>query len=69
MTVSPLSHLKIYLKETVEIKLKSGELLEGILESFDEHNNLMISPNNDRNLLFVRGENIIYISQWVSFRL
>jgi small nuclear ribonucleoprotein len=65
MLNDPFSFLKMFLKEKVTIKLKSGESYEGVLEGFDEHVNLMLTkcslPDAEDKLAFFRGENILFI--------
>ncbi|KAL6121777.1 hypothetical protein NUSPORA_01248 [Nucleospora cyclopteri] len=59
--IDPYDLLKAYLKERVILYLKTGEEFEGILEGFDEHLNLLLTT--PETLLFLRGENVIYVGQ------
>lgn len=61
----PFQLLKVCLKENVEVKMNNGESYTGILEGFDEHINVMLTQSSvadskDR-LLFLRGENILFV--------
>jgi small nuclear ribonucleoprotein len=65
MLADPFSFLKMFLKEKILVRLKSGESYTGILEGFDEHVNLMLAecpiPDAEGKLVFLRGENILFI--------
>lgn len=63
---STLKYLTVFLNESVVIKLKTGELIEGKLEAIDEHINLMLSgckAEDPQKNLFVRGENVCFIGK------
>lgn len=66
MLSDPLYFLEIYLKEKVQIKMKSGESYTGVLEGFDEHINLLVTKSSVEGsgdkVLFLRGENILFVS-------
>ncbi|CAD25714.1 ECU10_0065 [Encephalitozoon cuniculi GB-M1] len=63
--LDPFCFLKMYLKERVEVKTKSGEAYTGTLEGFDEHINLMLTcssvEGSEDKVLFLRGENILFV--------
>lgn len=65
--LDPFCFLKMYLKERVEIKTKTGETYTGTLEGFDEHINLMLTrssaEDSDNKVLFLRGENVLFIGE------
>lgn len=65
MLNDPFYFLKIYLKEEVQIKMKTGEFYTGVLEGFDEHINLMLTQSSvedaEGKFLFLRGENILFV--------
>lgn len=61
MTSDPSDLLKVYLQEQITVKLRSGELYEGVLKAFDEHLNVLITMGEEA--LFIRGENIMFLGQ------
>lgn len=61
MFTDPSDLLKIYLCEHVIVKIRSGELLGGVLKAFDEHLNVLISVDGES--VFLRGENILFLGQ------
>lgn len=61
MITDPSDILKVYLKEKVIIRIKSGELYEGMLLGFDEYHSLLLRIDNSTK--FIRGENILFIGQ------
>lgn len=59
------------LGKTVLIKLRSGRLLRGVLEGFDQHINLVLrdaedisDPENTEKIgtIILRGDNVVMIS-------
>lgn len=61
MTEGPADILKIYLNEEVTVGIKSGEVFNGKLTGFDEHNNVLILCES--TCKFIRGEIILFIGQ------
>ncbi len=61
MLGDPSDILKIYIQEFLYVKLRTGEIYDGMLESYDEHINILLRKDND--FLFIKGENIVFIGQ------
>ncbi|KAI5151247.1 hypothetical protein ENBRE01_2000 [Enteropsectra breve] len=61
MFVEPTEILKIYLEERVEIALRDGDVVNGMLRGFDEHQNVLIEGEND--VILVKGENILFVGK------
>lgn len=61
MLTDPSDLLKIYLEDPVFVKLKTGEIYNGILECYDEHTNILLTKETES--LFIKGENIVFLGQ------
>lgn len=61
MFSEPIDLMKIYLKEIVSVRLRTGEFVTGSLMGFDEHFNTLITTEGGD--VFIRGENIILFTQ------
>lgn len=61
MLSDPTDILKTYLRESIIVRLRSGEQIEGLLLGFDEYHSLLIAL--DLETMFIRGENIVFVGQ------
>ncbi|MFB6142773.1 MAG: LSM domain-containing protein [Halorientalis sp.] len=56
----PLDVLERAVGQEVEVRLKSGDPLAGVLAGYDQHMNLVIEDGD--NTTIIRGDNVVSIS-------
>lgn len=61
MLSDPTDILKVYLNQMIFIRLRSGEIIEGMLYGFDEYHSLLLKYNSQTK--FIRGENVLLVGQ------
>lgn len=61
----PYDYLNSWLDKTVKIKLKDGNILEGVFASYDIHMNVVLKIQHELELkyLFIRGDSLLYIEK------
>lgn len=67
----PMSVMQQFMQKPISLLLKDNTVLEGVLESYDDYMNLVLSSteeiteNNKRKLgtVILRGSNVVRISQ------
>jgi small nuclear ribonucleoprotein len=57
----PLDVLEESLGETVSVRLKDGDVHDGILEGYDQHMNLVLE-GEEGDVTIIRGDNVVTIS-------
>lgn len=57
----PLDTLEELRETVVTVQLKDGLMLEGVLEAYDQHMNLVLVE--DAETTIVRGDNVVKIEQ------
>lgn len=74
MTGRPLDVLEETLQETVTVHLKDGQAYRGLLAGYDQHMNLVLTPEPDEpdvdrgvshvgDTTIIRGDNVVTIRQ------
>lgn len=62
----PIDILKLSIKCPVYLRLRDGEEIEGTLQAYDEHFNLLITgarmASSEVDVLFIRGDQVELLS-------
>jgi len=59
MSDQPRDVLEETIGSAVTVDLKGGEVLEGVLDGYDQHLNLVLSADEDTTI--IRGDNVVSI--------
>lgn len=60
-TDGPLESLENFRGTAITVQLKGGMQLEGVLEAYDQHMNLVLTEATEMTI--VRGDNVVHIEQ------
>jgi small nuclear ribonucleoprotein (snRNP)-like protein len=62
----PIDILKLALKSPVYLRLRDGEEIEGTLQAYDEHFNILLTDArltaSEADVLFIRGDQVELVS-------
>ena len=60
-TRRPLDVLEAAVGERIAVELKDGTQYNGRLAGYDQHMNLVVETNEDRDTTVIRGDNVVSI--------
>lgn len=62
----PYDYLNAWLDKHVKVKLKEGNIIEGVFVSYDIHMNIVIRQTKELETshIFIRGDSLLYIERY-----